>query len=552
MTARPALFLTAVLLIIVAAHAALYVPSEPYFNNDETRHVMTGLFVRDMLVDPPALSELETATTRYYAQYPALGLRDWPPAFYLIEGCWMLLFGDDFLTARVLILCFALLAITYLFLLVQRIRAPLFATLTCLCVAFSPLVFIYSEQVMLEVPTLAWSLLAIFHYQRYLENERHRDLWLTVLGAVAAAMTRFDGIFLAPYFLFSLALSGKWRLLKKPAVWIAVVTASILVVPYYWMLHAKFGGTHLHAAAEGTFPEATSLFAPENFVFYPLGIPRQIGWSAVPFLLLGLASALRAERRAVSFPFFALMAAVYVTFTPMAEIEDRHAIYWIPALAYFSVEGLWCLAAWAPMAATQGYRRVLVPLALGATLLGGIGIQTWLEPFRGLYVRGYEAAAVYVVHNNSRTPICLFDGFLNGSFIYSVRRHDPDRRLWVLRGDKIFYSMLSDPHGGYREFATDREKMLELIERYAPDLIVIEEKQIQFDLPAARLLRTVLEDRTRFHLEETFRIDSNRPGFEGNSLLVYRNLQLQKSLPTEIEIDVHGLGEPIKVFLREK
>jgi len=162
-------------------------------------------------------------------------------------------------------------------------------------------------------------------------------------------------------------------------------------------------------------------------------------------------------------------------------------------------------------------------------------------------VRGCEEAARYVVENNEQTPICLFDGFLNGDFIYQLRRHDPARRLWVLRGDKLFYGVLSDPHGGYAEWAKTQEEVLDLIFKYDPELIVVEDPQIYFDLPGARLLRQVLQDHPeRFRREKTFSLSSNHVTFRGKRLLVYRNLLRNPKRAEVLEIKMLGLGRSLQ------
>src|SRR5438067_2438447 len=93
MTNSPVRALAGVLLVVVLAQVIAFVPSEPFYNNDETRHFMTGVYVRDLLRDLPAPGELRAHADRYYVQYPALGLLVWPPAFYGIEGLCFLIVG---------------------------------------------------------------------------------------------------------------------------------------------------------------------------------------------------------------------------------------------------------------------------------------------------------------------------------------------------------------------------------------------------------------------------------------------------------------------------
>src|ERR1700686_1195037 len=51
---------------------------EPFYNNDETRHTMNGVFLRDVLVDRPLAHPL-TYAYEYYAKYPAIAVPHWPP-----------------------------------------------------------------------------------------------------------------------------------------------------------------------------------------------------------------------------------------------------------------------------------------------------------------------------------------------------------------------------------------------------------------------------------------------------------------------------------------
>ena len=73
------------ILILAAVHFCTHRYSEPYYNNDETRHVMTGVFFHDLFTDRP-VTDLPDYAVRYYVQYPALGLLVWPPFFYVVEG----------------------------------------------------------------------------------------------------------------------------------------------------------------------------------------------------------------------------------------------------------------------------------------------------------------------------------------------------------------------------------------------------------------------------------------------------------------------------------
>ncbi len=533
---RPALCLGGVLLTAFAAHLAVAQPAEPSFNNDETRHVMTGVYFRDLLLDRPA-EGLRAYTERYYLQYPALGLLVWPPFFYLVEGVAMLALGTSFTAARLVVGAFAALAIVYLFRLARRTHGLKTATLAALLFALSPLVFQFAHQVMLEVPTLALALIAVFYGVRYLDEGRGRDLSLCCLATALTALTRFDGIFLAPFFLILLAGRRRLGLLRRPGVLLRVAAAVLVVAPVYALTALEMGGAHLKAVRDGTDPTtSTGFLAWQNLVYYPACVPQQVGWFVALAALLGLAAALR--RRAASWPYLALTGATYLTFTPMAELAPRHAIYWVPALAVFAADGLRLAAGLRP-------RLRLRPVLGGAA----VACTAWLALAAPVYsVRGYEAAARYTLEEGGGETFCLFDGLLNGNFIYQMRRLDPARATWVLRGDKILYGMLSEPHGGYAEWVHSDEDVLAVIDRYGPELIVVEEPQLYFRLPAAERLRDVLRRRTdRFVREAVFPLETNHPSLKGGELHVYRNLAPKGARAECVEVKMLSLGRSLQV-----
>jgi hypothetical protein len=537
--------LTKVLLVVgllaplVLAHVLVYQPTEPFYNNDETRHVMTGVFVRDLLVDRP-VADLPDYAVRYYLQYPALGVLVWPPFFYVVEGGFMLAFGTSLLAAKVLVALFAALACVYLFLLAERTHDRRTAALAVLLFGFAPLVFAFARQVMLEVPTLACALVAVYHCRLYLDRQRRRDLALCAVAAACTALTRFDGVFLAPFFLILLLGEKRLAVLRRREVLLAAALAILVVVPVYAVTVRGFGAAHLQAVSAGTRDGSTAFLALQNFVYYPSVVPQQLGWVAVLPALAGLVLALSPARRARSWPYLALVLATYLTFTPMAELEPRHAIYWIPALAVFAADGILFVAG-----RLAGWR---LQAALAALVVLGTACLACLQP--APYVRGYEEAARYVVEHTHDSPTCLFDSFLNGNFIYQVRRHDPDRRLWVLRGDKLFYGVLSDPHAAYQEWVQGQDDILALLDKYDPEYIVVEDPQIYFHMRMPEVFRAVLHEHPeRFRLEKAVPVASNSLGRRPVTLEIYHNLRRSVYPERCLEFDMLGMHRRIRTTL---
>ncbi len=525
-------------LAIIVAHAALYRPSEPFYDNDETRNVMTGVFFHDALIDLPVSSPVRYAVD-YYLQYPALGILHWPPFFHASLGAFMLAFGTTLLTARILIVVFALIACNYLYAIVERTHDAVTASLAMALLGLSPLMFEMSHYVMLEVPTLASSVAALFYFLRYLDSGRRADLYLASVASSLALLTRFDGAYLVPTFLILCIARGRLDLLKRVEFFIAVAIAVVLTLPTYAVMFKMLGSVHTQVVVSGTYPEATRPFHPLNFVSYLVWLPRQMGWFALAPAVIGFVASLRVRDRSAAWPYFAVLLSVYAMIVSVAEIEPRHAIYWSPALALFAAHGL----------SFVGKPKVFAALTI--VVVAG---TFWSTTRKGVfYLNGYEDAARYVVDHTTRSRFCLFDHSLNGDFIFQVRRHDPARRLWILRGDKLFYSTLIDPQMGYREFASGEADILKGIAEYDPEFLVLEEPSIGVRLPMAEALRSAVHAHPdRFALEARFPIASNLGPYQGKALNVYRVKPTGAEPKMTVKLYMLSLGRSLETVVAPK
>ncbi len=525
---EPWRYFFAALVLLAAAHALTFDPGEPFFNIDETRHVMTGVFFRDFFHDRTWTSPVEYAT-RYYLQYPALGLAVWPPLFYSMLGGVMLVFGTSIGVAKVLVLLFGAMAGLYFFRLVLRTHQdPGKAALAVLLLGFTPLVFTYCSYVMLEIPTLAWSLASTFYFVRYLDEQRRRDVLAAALCAAGATLTRFDGAFLLVVFAILLAGRRQLRVLLRWEVLAAAAVAIVAVLPAIAVTVTQVGQAHLTSIKVGTGVGSSTFLALANLYYYPSCVPGQMGWVAATLAVIGLATVLwRRDNR--SLPYAAMLVATYVTFTPMAEIEPRHAIYWVPALALFAVEGAGVL------------RKVARPWLVVTLLVGTTAVAAVTQ--RRTHVRGYEAAAAYVMSHAGDERLCLFDGRLNGNFIYQMRRQDPARRMWVLRGDKVLYSMFGDFTFDYREVVHDSSEVVDVLFDYDVGLVVVEQPSMPVRM--SRVLRETLRGRPdRFKLEAVLPVDST--AFPLHALEVYRSLVRNPRPRERIGFDVTMLGRRVE------
>jgi hypothetical protein len=509
---KQSLILLGLLLVLGLVHVAAYKATEPFYY-DEPVHVMTGVFFGDLLRDLP-IGSLRDYATRYALQYPALGLLVWPPFFHVIEGLFMVVFGPSLIVSKVLIGLFAAIACAYLFRFACRTHDVATAALAVLIFGLCPLIFDFSRQVMLEMPTMALGLGATYHVARYIDEERRRDLLFAALTSTLAVLTRYDGVFLLPLFALMVFVRKRLDLLRRQAVLVSAGLALLVVLPFCWLVAKEIGWFHVRQATQQISPTVSYFLAPRNFIFYPLLLPQQIGWFAFVPAVVGLVFGMTAAGRKRSWPYLSIVGATYITFTPLAELLSRHVIYWMPAFSLFAADGValisnW-LAAWRP-------RIALTTLVVAGTCWG-----TMRQP--PLFVRGYEEAARYVLSTSKTSRFVMFEGRLSGNFAFQIRRHDPHRRLWVLRGDKLLYAVLSDPTIAYKEIAKSDKDILDTIFRYDPELIVVGEPRVP-SLPMAERLRAVLRDYPdRFRLESVIPVQSNLSDFPGVKLMVYRNM----------------------------
>lgn len=533
-----------VLVALGLVYALGYHQSEPFYNNDETRHVMTGVYFRDVLHDAP-VSNLRGYTINYYLQYPALGLLVWPPFFYFIEGLLMSIFGTSLIVSKALVVLFAALACCYLFRLVCRTHDDSTATVAVLIFALAPLVFNLSHYVMLDVPTLALGLAATYHFILYLEEQRRRHLLLAALAAALSALTRFDAVYLIPLFLLLLISGRRLRLLWRKEVLIVAALALVIVAPFYAISASGIGWMHFKFATETLNPNDPAFLSLKRFFFYPSLLPTQISWVALVPAAIGLAFGLTKAGRAASAPYLAIIAATYLTFTPLGELESRHTIYWLPAFALCAATGLRVVA--------HQLRAPRLHLPLAALVLIGMAWTVLAKP--RLYLRGYEEAARYVAANGQTSPYCFFLGRLNGNFVYQLRRHDPARKLWVLRADKLLYSVVAMPDAEHRQFAANDEEALGVIYKFDPEFLVVEQPPPPRHLTPDEQLRLSFEEQVRavlinhperFKLEREIAVDSNDPDYAGMRLLVFRNIFRNEKPERNLSLEILMLRDSLQ------
>jgi 4-amino-4-deoxy-L-arabinose transferase-like glycosyltransferase len=501
-------------------------------SEDESRHAVTGLYFADFLSDLP-LSNPVGYTYRYYAQYPALGLIHWPPFFHFTEGVMFLLAGRSADTARLTTLLFASVGLFFWFRLVKELTNVWAAAICTFLLALLPSIYLFSQSVMLEVPSLALVVVATFFWVRFLRTGRGRFLYLFALSAALAILTKQHTIYLLTFCAITTVTERAWpRLLTWTGVRAAAL-AALLVAPYY-VFAFKVHGDNIQQHIVQSRP-----YTWHDFTFYLRELPEMLGWPALVMSILGAVFCLlRGNRRHARWMLLWILAC-YASFTLLRARDARYVLYWFPPLLYF--------VSW-PLITTVPRRRLrVVAVATCALIVASYGWAAWRSVDYPV-LSGYSETAEWLDSASQGRQVVLFDGPHNGNFVFQMRVHDRERRFIVIR--KGLYVVNIIKFFGNKELVKSGAEIQELLARYGIRYVVVSDDPRGIEFPAQTMLRELLQT-SQFKLWRAFPATFGRETLSHNRLLVYENLQAVAPSASQLVVPMMTLGEDIVVPLDE-
>src|SRR5216684_2626270 len=524
---------TPILLSVVLVLAAIVIShgisrGEFNVNIDEAYDATTGLYVADFIRDFPLAHPVQY-TYAYYAQYPALGLIHWPPFFHFVEGMMFLAFGPSVVAARIAVLLFALFGLYFWFKLVAALHNEWTAAVCTIVLSCLPAVLLYEKAVMLEVPSLALCITASYFWLQYLDQAKSQSLYWCSVFAGLALLTKQQGVYMALFFLLSAFALGKWRqLLSRPTLW-AVGIGLAIAGPFY-VLELSIDRQSVAA----NIWQGVDRVPPNRFTYYLQALPHQLGWVLLGLSILGVLLCWRyAKRRSFIF-MSAWVIAWYVTYFVISTKQTRYMIYWLPPFIFFAV--------------TPFTSRVLPKLArMGATavafaLICGYAWAGW--HYQRPYIVGYKALATEVL-NRENGGIVLFDGDLEGNYIFFMRALDPQRRFVVLR--KALYATRVMPQFGSVELVHSSDDIKDILGEYGIKYVAVESNEpLRFN--SQQILRDLLAT-PQFKLVRSIPIESNLPGWKSRSLLLYENLEAKPRTARQLRLTMLSMSHDIVVPL---
>ena len=507
----------ALVCIIVGRHIRL---GEFDFYVDEAQHAVTGLFVADALHDLPLRHPVQYAYT-YYAQYPAVAILHWSPLFYLFEGLSFILFGATAASARLTVICFAVLLLYEWFLLVEELQDSYTAAICTAVLGLLPNVLLFEKTVMLEVPSLALGVATIRYWIRYLDDGSKRSLYVFGLWLSAALLCKQTSVYLLVFCGLTLLVSRKWEYLFRRDVLVVAGMVAVLAGSFLLPMLLLQG----HAMANDLGSRQMSGWG--RISFYVRVLPRAFSPALFTLSILGLLLASQWNKRRQTLLMVCWIVAGYLTFTFFGQKESRFAIYWFPPLVYFAI-GLM----------TQFFHIPKLKLAMrtvAGLLVVGMALSAWGT--ERPYISGYKDLASHLV-KTYHAGIVLFDGRVPGNFVFYMRALDPKRHFLTLR--KSLYADDIRPGKNSEELLHSKEELIDLFKRDGIRFVVVSENApLRFHDQLALRQQLQSDD---FQLLGRFPIVSNEPAWNGESLLLYENKQWTP--PTEKELRIRMLTLP--------
>ena len=435
---------------------------DPYYNNDEPRHLTTGAFWCDFLRELPFDDPVGFAK-RYFVQYPNLGLLAGPPLFPMVEGLAFRIGGVSAASASAVMAVFMAVFLVGWWLWIREYMDEVAAVWATLLAALVSDVFRLSGHVMLEVPLLAWMTVAVVTFRSYLRTERSGRLWLACGAVTAAMLTRFHAPIVLGPLLVQFVVSGKWQLLRRGGFWLPVLVGAGICGAY-----CAFSMSYYHTWH--TFLDRSGFAAPGRLA---RDVAASLGWAPSVIGLAGVLGALALPRlrRCYPWPLAAWVGASVVMWLSITIRPVRYLVYAWPAMVAL---GIWTLFALAD-------RMRLRNLAHGLAALAVVVAAWQIHVSRRPGLEGYGNAAAEAMAA-SQTRRIFFHGRQDGSFIWNVRRNDPELAYTVFRASKTLSTGEPVVMKDFQALAESPEQILARLDGLGVDVVVSEDKP-EIDAP---------------------------------------------------------------------
>lgn len=519
---------------------------------DADRILMDGVFIQDFLRTLPKLDysnvgfqSLYEFTTNYFAQYPALSIGYRPPFFAFIEGLFNLVFGLNTWSSRLAMLLFVWMGALAWFRLIERVydrNTAFFATLILFC---NPFIVRWGWYTMLDVPALSMVLITAYIFYRYTEQQSPGWLYAAAIVFSLTLWTKQTTMFMVLWIVGYLFFKKQFlSTFSKKNTWMALILALILVIPLI-IITLWLGDLNLTQSIGNTESRLEQLprYHWKNIILYPKLVWQvQLTHPVFYLSMLGfLAGILKRDRSLVYFIFSIL--STFLFFTALNDPKvPRYTLYWIPAFSLMAVLPFYYLKTLSFIPKTGIKIGSIIGVILLLLLTGHQIALSYAQPQD--YSVGYEPAAK-IAMDQADSPILFVDAFNNGYFTYFVRINDPEKRFFVLRGDKLLHSSAMEVDTWQTVHIKDKLALKKMFQQFGVSVVVVESRNYA-KLAIHQTLRDWLET-DDFQLIEKIPVESNRSVLKNQTLNIYRYKKFQPPTSPYIELHLPIVGKVLRV-----
>ncbi len=502
---------------------------------DEATHFVTGVMVRDYLVDGRGTSPLHFAE-RFYVSYPRVAFAIWPPLFHLLAGVWFVAALPSRWNA--LLLMASLMGAIALLLYWEASRhfsrswaLAGAAVFLCLPLTLETTNFFGADpavSLLMFAAALAWT--------RYLVDGE--TSMAVVFGGLAALalLTKYNAFALALLPPISIALTGKWALVRRPATWLAAGIVMLVAGPWY-----LFAWRLVTYAAEGVPPDRpAALQANLAALVATLGAAILVTAACSVGRALSYFSGFRStqerSRHIWHVSLFSFIASVIVFHSlvyPYA--QERYLLSCLPPALLLSVSGM----VWILNAPRGGqWPAVLAGLAVLLFLGGRVTRESESGIFRevGAYLNGLPSTA-------GRRLLISAPAAGEGALVAEVAVRETRPSSILLRGSKMLArSSWTGEH--YRLVCQTEGDLLPLLDELRVEYVLVDSFG---DRPHDRLVqRTMLAAVGEWDLVKSFQRLRTASRRERHCRL-YRRARPFARPARDLEIDLfYTLGRSLK------
>jgi len=509
---RSVVWQTVLLIVVWSYVVGLHATNDGlWYQGDAPRHAANGLFWRDFLSRVP-VSPVEFAVS-YYLRYPVISPSSYPPAFYLLEAAAFTVFGVTPFAAKALVLLFALGGSGYLMAWLRRWIAPEAGWAASLLL-LQPGVVGWAHAIMLNIPSMALVMAALYHARSWIERSSSRDLKLTILFSVLGMLTYVHAGLVLPIAFAWLIMEKRWRIRRSVSLLVAGGAAAALVGSCVLMM-SRWSPVHMSLV----IPEAHQLFEVDRWLYYAYNLPRVVNASIVAFAIAGVLFGILDRRYRRDVMLLTIWFGMgYLALSSLMARDPRYLLPVIPPLIGLTVIGL---AAMASLLGTERRRSLVYATALGLLVLH-IAAAPRVYVTR---VDGFDEIVAFVQKEAPRERV-FYDGHYNGIFAFYLLAGDRQFERSMARGSKLLYPSAIDPGWHMVERVWSPADVVAVLRKECGCRWVLVERKIDvtaIGLKAVHYLRQALGGRD-FEFVRSFPIhvviDSGPPPYETEEIQV--------------------------------